>query len=383
MPCIFRSIFAVAAIGLALSGCASGPAAIDARSADHALPQVRIAPYQARFGRSQPVVAVVGDNRSTELTDYVVPYGILRQAGVAQVVAVSTDAGPIRTTTSTGLPSFQIQAEATIAQFDARFPDGADYVVVPASRGDGELPRWIAAQVARGATIVSICNGAQIVAKSQAMNGHLATAHWSTEADRMSSQPAVRWVRNSRYVADRNWVSSAGVSASIPVSIALVEALAGRQRADGLASELALNDWSARHDSDAFQPRLGKNLQALASTLYTNAWFYKTERLGLPVAADVNEVALALTTDAYSSTGRSQLFVVADSKAPLRTRHGLLLIPDRTSGQASDVDRLLPPMDDTPSAAVLDQALAGIARSYGRGTAFGVALLLEYPDFRP
>ncbi|MFZ6708325.1 hypothetical protein [Undibacterium sp. TC9W] len=31
--------------------------------------------YQPRFGRTQPVVAVVADNEMTELTDFVVPYG--------------------------------------------------------------------------------------------------------------------------------------------------------------------------------------------------------------------------------------------------------------------------------------------------------------------
>ena len=210
------------------------------------------------------LVAVVGDHRSTELTDYVVPYGILTQSGVAQVLAVSTNAGPIKTTTDMGLPSFQIQADATIAQFDARFLDGADYVVVPATRGDAALFRWIAQQAAKGATIVSICNGSQIAAKSAAMDGHMATGHWSTEADRMSGQPEVHWVRNARYVADRNWVSSAGVSASIPVSIALVEAIVGHQHAAGLARDLAIDDWSARHDSDVFHPHFGSNLSALA-----------------------------------------------------------------------------------------------------------------------
>jgi transcriptional regulator GlxA family with amidase domain len=183
-------------------------------------------------------------------------------------------------------------------------------------------------------------------------------------------------------VADRNWVSSAGVSASIPVSIALVEAIAGTQHAGRLARDLAIDDWSARHDSDAFQPRLGSNLIALATTVYLNGWLHKRERIGVPVAASVDEVALALTVDAYSSTRRSQAFLVADSKAPLRTQHGLLVIPESTSDEVNRFERVLPPIGDTPSASALDKALTGIGRLYGRGTAFGVALLLEYPGFR-
>jgi hypothetical protein len=281
-----------------------------------------------------------------------------------------------------GLPSFQIHPDATIAQFNERFPDGADYVVVPATRGDTALFQWIAQQAAKGATIVSICNGSQVVAKSAVMRGHMATGHWSTEEDRLNSQPEIRWVRNTRYVADRNWVSSAGISASIPVSIALVEAIAGHQHASRLARELAIDDWSAGHDSDAFHPRLGSNLRALATTVYTNGWFHKRERMGVPVAAGVNEVALALTVDAYSSTGRSQAFIVADSKAPLRTKHGLLLIPENTIDELHRFDRMLPSIGNTPSATALDKALTGIGHLYGRHTAFGVALLLEYPGFQ-
>jgi putative intracellular protease/amidase len=162
-----------------LAGRASAPAAIDANTVHAAQASAQdggMAPYHARFGRRQPLVAVVGDNRSAELSEYVVPYGILKQAGVADVMALSTGEGPVSTTTDMGKPGFRIEAEATIARFDQRFPDGADYVIVPATRDTPALRTWIAQQAAKGATIVSICNGAQIVANSGVMDGHRATA---------------------------------------------------------------------------------------------------------------------------------------------------------------------------------------------------------------
>ncbi|HJV00845.1 MAG TPA: DJ-1/PfpI family protein [Burkholderiaceae bacterium] len=365
-----------------LSGCASGPAAIDASDGHAAVRDGAIAAYHARPGHAKPLIAVVGDNASTELSDYVVPYGILTRSGVAEVMALSTTEGPISTTTDMGKPGFRIEPEATIARFDMRFPDGADYVIVPATRNTAELRNWIAQQSAKGATIVSICNGAQVVARSGVMDGRLATAHWASEQERMEQQPAIRWVRNARYVADRNWVSSAGVSAAIPTSIALVEAIAGRARASALAGELAIADWSARHDSDAFQPRLGHNLTALATTVYTNGWFHHDDALGIRAAAGVDEVVLALTVDAYSSTGRSHAFLVADSVAPLRTRHGLRVIPDRSEGETAGLDDVLDLSATTPPGKAVDRALEGIASRYGRANAYGVALLLEYPGYR-
>ncbi len=363
-----------------LSGCAHGPAAIDAQTAK--LQQGKIAPYAARFGRSRPLVAVVGDNKRTELSDYVVPYGILSQSGVADVKAVSTEVGPIKTVTDMGKPGFQIESESTISRFDAQFPDGADYVVVPATGNAPALSAWIAQQTQKGATIVSICNGALVVAKSGAMNGHRATAHWASEDDRLQKLPHIQWVKNARYVADGNWVSSSGVSAAIPTSVALVEAIAGHDRAARLAQELGVDDWSPTHNSDAFQPQLGVNLMALVESVYTKSWVRRSERIVIPVEAGVNEVELALTVDAYSTTGRSQAFVVAQSTGPLRTQHGLVVIPDlaTNAGNAlSSLDRLLPAPDGTPPGKALDKALAGITGLYGRTNAYGVALLLEYP----
>lgn len=76
-----------------------------------------IKPYHARFGRQHPILAIVGVNSGTELTDYVIPYGILRQADLGEVIAVATRPGVM-----TMRPALRIQPQATIAEFDAWFP---------------------------------------------------------------------------------------------------------------------------------------------------------------------------------------------------------------------------------------------------------------------
>ena len=79
--------------------------------------------------RARPVVAIIGINDGTETTDYLMPYGILRRADIADVTALATSPGPV-----TLYPALKVQPDATIADFDARHPDGADYVIVPAMR---------------------------------------------------------------------------------------------------------------------------------------------------------------------------------------------------------------------------------------------------------
>ena len=44
--------------------------------------------------RQRPLIAIVGINDETETTDYLMPYGILKRADVADVVALGTKPGP-------------------------------------------------------------------------------------------------------------------------------------------------------------------------------------------------------------------------------------------------------------------------------------------------
>ena len=385
MPIAFTRLrFGALAAALALSctsnAFAANTPAIPALSAvaGHAAME-HIAPWRSRFGRRRPVIAVIGNNSGTELIDFVIPYGVLVASGAADVITVATHSGPL-----TMRPALKLQAQTTARDFNARYPDGADYVIVPAmvDREDPVLLEWIATQSRLGATTVSICDGALVVANAGVSNGHVATAHWATESLRMQQYPGTHWVKDTRYVADGRVVSSAGISAAMPTSLALVEAIAGRARASALADELGVADWSTQHDSDAFQPRLGVNIGGFAATNVTNHWFHSMQHIGVPVTAGMDEIALAITADAYSRTGRSHAHALAASSDPVTTRHGLVLLPDRVIGDAATLDAVLPALKPVPSAQVFDTVLASIADRYGRNTAYGVALDFEYPGFQ-
>lgn len=338
-------------------------------------PIEHIETYHARFGRQRPVIAIVGVNSGTELTDYVIPYSVLKRAAIGEVIAVATGAGKM-----TMRPALQIRPQASIADFDTRFPDGADYIVVPAvvHRDDPVLLSWIKQQAAKGGTLVSICDGALVLASSGVLDGHRATAHWATAGYRRKTYPKVHWVGDRRYVADGRIVSSAGISAAIPTSLALVEAIAGRDRAAAVAIEIGAPDWSPAHDSDRFTPKFGRNLSAFAATLYFNGWFHPSQSIGVVVTPGVDEIAVALTADAYSRTGRAHAYALSSSPAPVTTLHGLSLLPDRTGLRS--VTRVVPIGPGKP-ALTLDHVLGEIARLYGKQTAYGVALDFEYPNF--
>lgn len=330
-----------------------------------------IPPYVPRFGRRQPVVAVIAENTFTELTDYVLPYGVLAESGVAEVLALSTQPGPVQL-----FPALRVEAQATIAQFDARFPDGADYVIVPAVHrsDDPTLLAWVKAQAARGATLIGVCDGVWVLAQAGLLDGHRAVGHWYAFDALQERFAHTRWLRDTRYVADGKRVTTTGVTASVPVSLALVEAIGGRERAAALAARLGVASWDARHPSASFALNPGHVLTAAGNWLA----FWRHEEIAIPIADGIDEIALALAAEAWSRTWRSNAVAVAPAARPITTRRGLVLLPE-PDGRAAAPDLTLTIPAGAPPVALLEHTLQAITQRYGSATAAFVALQLEYP----
>lgn len=320
--------------------------------------------------RQRPLIAIVGINEQSETTDYLMPYGILRRADVANVVTLATQPGPL-----TLFPVLKVEPDATVAAFDAEHPDGADYVIVPAMSRDDDpaVLQWINSQAAKGAIIVGVCAGAKVVAATGLLDGKRATTHWYYLKEFTKEHPAIQYVRDRRIVVDRGIATTTGISASMPMSLTLIEAIAGRAKAEGVAREIGLESWDARHNSDAFAFTRLFALTAMRNALA----FWWREQLGIALKPGIDEVSLALVADAWSRTYRSHAVTFAADAGALQTRHGIRILPDRVAS-GWPMDRTLPAIADRPALA-LDRALAGIAARYGGRTADFVAMQLEYP----
>jgi putative intracellular protease/amidase len=331
----------------------------------------RIHQYTPRFGRIRPVIAVVGDNGGTEVSDFVMPYGILAQSGLAEMVTVAPQSGPVQM-----LPALKLQADATCADFDVRFPEGADYVIMPAIRNRQEpiILEWLKSQSSKGATLVGICDGVITLGHAGVLKGHRATGHWATRSMREKHFPEATWLSNRRYVADEKLITTSGVTAAIPFSLALVEAIGGRERALAVAKELGAVEWTPVHNSESFH--LGVRYVSLA--IGHKLAFWSHERIAVPVAEGTDEIALSLVTDAYSRTFSSKAFTMAASMAPIRTRRGLTLLPEKIQNAPDAKGRLLPPFNQVLPIRALDWALEGIQATYGKATSQFVALQMEY-----
>jgi len=320
--------------------------------------------------RQRPVVAIVADNRGSETTDLMIPYAVLTRSGVADVIVVAPDPSPIAL-----MPALSIQPQSTLGAFDGAYPDGADYVIVPAFHHDdrkGPILDWLRKQAALRATIIGICEGAKVVGRAGLLDGRRATTHWYAIGDLQRAHPTMQWVRDRRYVVDRGVATTTGVTASMPLSLALVEAIGGPD----IAHELSLRIGARKHDAVHQSDRFGLNAHWLSRIAINSAAIWNHETIGIPVADGVDDIKLGLTADAWSRTYRAKVVTVGQRRST-RTRDGLTVLTDRLFDEAAP-DILMPLPEESLPAQSLDVALSGIASRYGNSTAGAVALQLEY-----
>lgn len=318
-----------------------------------------------------PVIAVIALNEGTETTDFLIPYGVLKRAGIKHVQAVAVDDGDV-----TLMPALRVVPDITFADFDARHPEGADIVIVPAVHADNDprILRWLQQQAAHGALIVGVCSGARVLSQAGLLKGRRFTGHWYDRSDLRDANPTARYVPDVRYLHDNGIVTTTGVSASVPLALALVEGIVGRDRALDVARSLGATDWSAQHRSAGFQLNT-RRLWTVASNA-VSVWRHDT--LAIPVADGVDDIALALTADAWSRTWRTTVIatpVSAASADRVRLASGLTLVT--TASRPSATRPLaLPPNRNAMTQFV--QSLHDIAQRYGAAERDIVELAMEY-----
>lgn len=298
------------------------------------------------------------------------PYGILARADVADIVTLATQPGPV-----TLYPALKVQPHATITAFDAAHPDGADYVIVPAMTPDDDATalQRIRSQAGKGAIVIGVCVGATVVANTGLLDGKRATTHWYSVRD-LKEHSEIRYVADRRLVVDRGVATTTGITASMPMALTLIEAIAGRARAEAVARDIGLAAWDARHRSDAFQFTRPFALTAIANTLA----FWKHEQLGIALTSGIDEVSLALIADAWSRTYRSRAVIFAATADAQTSRGGLRILPDQIADDWP-ATQTVPGAVTRPPAQALDETLRAIEARYGSRTADFVAMQLEYP----
>jgi transcriptional regulator GlxA family with amidase domain len=320
-----------------------------------------------RAGR--PVVAIVALNEGTETTDFLLTHAVLKRADVADVKAVAPRRGRVEL-----FPALQVDVSEDFDGFDRAHPSGADYVVVPAMSNDADptVIAWLRRQADHGARIVGVCNGTLVVGSAGLLDGRRFAGHWSSRSKVLERHSGSIHVPHQRYLLDRDVATTTGITASIPVALALVETMGGREKAAALAAELGASSWTPEHDSTPFALTARRG----ANYLLNKAAFWSHEDWGVDVQEGMDDITLALTADAWSRTGRVSVRAESASSGTVRLRSGM---PIAVDALAPDAPRLplapaLKPLQQ------LDRSLCEIEQRFGAMRREWVVLEMEYSN---
>lgn len=132
------------------------------------------------------------------------------------------------------------------AALQATALDGGTIDTLLVSGGDGTRPERldpsvsaaVAAAAPRARRIVSVCSGAFILAQAGLLEGRRATTHWSRTADFRRRFPGTRLEPDRIYVRDDPIWTSAGITAGIDLSLALIAEDLGEAIARATAQQL-------------------------------------------------------------------------------------------------------------------------------------------------
>ncbi|HEY5193108.1 MAG TPA: DJ-1/PfpI family protein [Solirubrobacteraceae bacterium] len=154
-----------------------------------------------------------------------------------EVLILSRDGAPLRT--SSGLT---IIPHGSFSATPARL----DTVIVAGGYGshetstDPETIEWIVDASARARRTASVCTGAFLLAAAGLLDGRRATTHWAAAAELASRYPSVRVDPEPIFLRDGPIWTSAGVTAGMDLSLALVEEDLDRDAALAIARQLVL-----------------------------------------------------------------------------------------------------------------------------------------------
>jgi putative intracellular protease/amidase len=144
----------------------------------------------------KPTAVVLLSNRGSEVTDVLAPYEVLSESGAFNVYA----AAPKReaATLSGGL---DVLPQLSLAELDRRLEgEDPDVVVVPAmwdvgSPGHRPVAKWLKEHAEGTGTVMSVCDGAEVLADAGLLDGRRATANWVNISRWEGRYPDAEWVR--------------------------------------------------------------------------------------------------------------------------------------------------------------------------------------------
>ena len=322
-------------------------------------------PAPPRHDPHRPTAVVLLSNQGAEVTDVLAPYEVLSESGAFNVYTAAPERNAV--TLSGGL---DVLPQLSLAQLGHRLGgEDPDVIVVPemadiGSPGHRPVAEWLREHAEGSGTVVSVCNGAQVLADAGLLDGRRATANWANMAEWERRYPDTEWERGLRYVEDGNVLTAAGVTSGIGATLHVIRGYVGKEAASALAQKMGYPDQRVGEEPRIKADRLTVSDRALY-VLWT-AYGWGKPRIGVVLTEEISEIELASVLDVYPGpvlTANTTTLTPEGPRSPVRTEHALYFFPRSDLDSAPGLDRLLVPGRTAPS--VTDRRVRWWAREKG------------------
>jgi transcriptional regulator GlxA family with amidase domain len=175
---------------------------------------------------------------------------------------------------------------------------GLDTLIIPGGGGlrtsaiQTPVVAWLRRHAPGIRRVASVCTGIYGLVPSGLLDGRRATTHWRFAADVARRYPAVRMEPDALFVRDGSFYTSAGVTAGIDLSLALIEEDLGPKAAVQLAREMVVY---LRRDGGQEQYSEPLRFQAQATDRFAElaAWMVGHLRHDLSIEALARRASLS------------------------------------------------------------------------------------------
>jgi putative intracellular protease/amidase len=308
-------------------------------------------PASPRHDPDKPTAVVLLSNQGSEVTDVLAPYEVLSESKAFNVYAAAPERKAV--TLSGGL---DVLPQLSLAELGQRLGgEDPDVIVVPemsdiGSPGHRPVAEWLREHAEGSGTVVSVCNGAQVLADAGLLDGRRATANWANMAEWERRYPDTEWVRGLRYVEDGNVLTAAGVTSGIGATLHVIRGYVGEEAATALAQQIGYPDQRVGDEPRIPADRLTVSDRALY-VLWT-AYGWGKPRIGVVLTEGTSEIELASVLDVYPGpvlTSNTTTLTPEGPRSPVRSEHGLYFVPRSDLDSAPGFDRVFVPGGDAPS----------------------------------
>jgi putative intracellular protease/amidase len=162
--------------------------------------------------------------------------------GRVEVVTVARSTAPI--TTAMGMKVVPSRSFESCPPVDVLIIPGGD---VGGVENDASAIAWLRERADQAQFVLSVCNGAFILAKTGLLDGLTATTFYNLIDTFASRYPKVHAVSDRRYVDNGKFVTTAGISSGIDGSLHVIAKLRGESAAECAALNMEYN-WSPHTD---------------------------------------------------------------------------------------------------------------------------------------